>query len=305
MSRIQREAFVTSPQMPERVQRLNRAVRDCELLFVLAPSGSGKDRFFDWWWQEGCSDPAISDTIQLNPNEIVLINMLPPPSSSVPPASVLFTKIWDALQELDRVRYEAQRPRPSGKPRSWKTDGQVLSLVTEYVNPLVHELDPHAFVILNGEYLDRRCWPYLLEELRSPIQRGKSRVAQRAVIVCASVDPSAAGDSKFGKQVNDIKELRAVWPHRLEIGLMDVDEFVPVMLTFIRRNLNTIFADGVDQDAILQEAAAWTQAEWRLIATQLLPIIDEELGPAKSDSPRVLTEKVWNRVRERWQKRRW
>ncbi len=130
-------------------------------------------------------------------------------------------------------------------------------------------------------------------------------MAQRALIVCASVDPTVAGDSKFGKLVNDIKELRAVWPHRLDIGLMDVAEFVPVMLTLIRRNLNTIFADGVDQDEILQKAAAWTQAEWRLITTQLIPIIDEELGPAKSDSPRVLSKKVWDRVRKRWQKRRW
>ena len=51
MSHVQREAFVVSSPMPKRVKRLSRAVRDCELLFVLAPSGAGKDRFFDWWWQ--------------------------------------------------------------------------------------------------------------------------------------------------------------------------------------------------------------------------------------------------------------
>jgi hypothetical protein len=152
--------------------------------------------------------------------------------------------------------------------------------------------------------LDRRCWPYLLE-LRSPIQRGKPRVARRALIVCASVDPTGAGDSKFGKLVNDIKELRAPWPNRLDIGLMDVDEFVPVMLILLRRNLNTIFADEVDQDELLQEVASWTQAEWRLITTQLIPIIDQELGPAKSDAPRVFNKKIWERVRKRWQSRRW
>jgi hypothetical protein len=86
---------------------------------------------------------------------------------------------------------------------------------------------------------------------------------------------------------------------------MDVDEFVPVMLILLRRNLNTIFADEVDQDELLQEVASWTQAEWRLITTQLIPIIDQELGPAKSDVPRVLSKKVWERVRKRWQSRRW
>jgi len=304
MTHIQRDAFVISTQMHERVRRLNHAVLDCELLFVLAPSGSGKDRFFGWWWQEGCAQSDIVGDLTIDPNEIVLINMVPPPSGSVPPVSVLFTKIWDALQELDRARYEAQRPKPAGKVRSWKTDGQVHSLINEYVNPLITDLEPHAFVILNGEYLDRKVWPYL-SELRSPIQRGKPRVAQRALIVCASVDPASAGDSKFGKLVNDIKELRAVWPNRLELGLMEVSEYVEAMLTLVRRNLNTLFGDDVDRDKILEEAAGWTQAEWRLITTQLIPILDQELGPAKGDEPRVLMKKVWDRVCQRWQKRRW
>ncbi len=302
MRRVQRDAFVLSPQMHERVRRLNQAVHDRELLFVLAPDGSGKDRFFDWWWQEGCSDAAINGNMQLDSHELVLITMVPPPSSSVPPVSVLFTKLWDALKELVCAASTGQRPQLTGKTRSWITDGQVLTLVHKYVNPLVSELEPQAFVILNGEYLDKRCWPYLLE-LRSPIQRGRPRLAQRALIVCASVDPAEAGDSKFGKMVNEVKELRAAWPNRLEIGLMDVDEFVPVMLTLIRRNLNTIFGKDVDQDAILQEAAAWTQAEWRLTTEQLLPIVDQELGTAGNE-PRVLTKKVWDRVRTRWQKRR-
>jgi hypothetical protein len=80
------------------------------------------------------------------------------------------------------------------------------------------------------------------------------------------------------------------------------------MLTFLRVNLNTIFSpdfDEADRFSILQEAAAWTQAEWRLIATQLVPLIDEELGPQKSDEPRVLTKKIWEQVRKRWQSRRW
>jgi hypothetical protein len=57
------------------------------------------------------------------------------------------------------------------------------------------------------------------------------------------------------------------------------------------------------QDEIPQEIASWTQAKWRLITTQLIPIIDEELGPAKSDSRRVLRKNAWDRVRKRWLKR--
>lgn len=304
MTRIQRDAFVVSPQMHEHAQRLNRAVLDCELLFVLAPSGSGKDRFFDWWWQEGCSQPTIVGERTIDPNEVVVISLVPPPSGSVPPACVLFTKLWHGLQELDRARAIGQRVRPTGKPRSWFTEQQSLELIYKYVHPLIDELDPSAVVVLNGEYSDKRCWPYLTE-LRSPIQRNKPLIAQRAPIVCASVEPTTGGDSKFGKLVNDMKELRPYWPNRLAIGLMDVAEFVEVMVALVRRNLNAVFAEGVDQDEILREAAEWTQAEWRLTTTQLIPIIDEELGAAKGDAPRIVTKMVWGRVRDRWKKRQW
>ena len=86
---------------------------------------------------------------------------------------------------------------------------------------------------------------------------------------------------------------------------MDVAEFVEVMVALVRRNLNTVFEEAVDQDELFREAAEWTQAEWRLMTTQLIPIIDEELGPAKNDEPHILTKKVWGRVRDRWKKRQW
>ncbi|GAB4212936.1 MAG: hypothetical protein OHK0022_49410 [Roseiflexaceae bacterium] len=86
---------------------------------------------------------------------------------------------------------------------------------------------------------------------------------------------------------------------------MDAAEFQEVLLILIRRNLYTVFAEEVDQDQVIQEAAEWTQAEWRPLAAQLIPLIDEELGPAKGESDRLLTNKVWGRVRKRWEKRLW
>jgi hypothetical protein len=235
---------------------------------------------------------------------MVMISLTQPPSGSVPPACVVFTKLWHGLQEIDRARSVSQYVRPTGKPRSWFTEQQSLSLIYDYVHPLIDELDPHAIVVLNGEYLDKRCWPYLLE-LRSPLQRNKPLIAQRALIVCASVEPATAGESKFGKLVNDIKELRPYWPKHLAIELMDGEEFIEVMVSLIRKNLNAVFDESVDQDELLHEAAEWTQAEWRLITTQLIPIIDAELGAAKGDAPRIVTKKIWERVRDRWKKRQW
>jgi hypothetical protein len=189
---------------------------------------------------------------------------------------VAFSKIWRALQELDYTRSTGHRAYRSGKPRSWYSEDHALSLVYDFVHKLDDELQPQAYVLLNGEYLDSRALRYLLE-LCSPLHRGLPNVARRGLIICASVEPAAAADTKFGKMLHEIKELRAVWPNRLEIKQMDADEFVPVMLTFLRRNLNTVFAgefDDADQNAVLQEAAAWTQADWRLIATQLVPLRD-------------------------------
>jgi hypothetical protein len=41
------------------------------------------------------------------------------------------------------------------------------------------------------------------------------------------------------------------------------------------------------------------------MTTQLIPIIDEELGAANGDAPRIVTQKAWERVRDRWKKRQW
>lgn len=307
MNPVQREAFVLSPNMPAWVKRLNQAVRDHELLPVLAPSGTGKDRLFDWWWQEGGARVDIAGERLINPDEVVLVRLVPPPSGRVVPTCVAFVKIWQALQELDYAKSTGRRANRASKPRSWYSEDHALSLVYDFVHVLDDELQPQAYVLLNGEYLDRRVLQYLLE-LCNPIRRGQPNTARRGLVICASVEPAVGGDSKFGKLVNEIKELRAVWPNRLEIKHMEANEFVPVMLTFIRRNLNAVFADNLDdagRDELLQEAAAWTQAEWRLIANQLVPLIDEELGPQKGHEPRVLTIKTWERVRKRWQQRLW
>jgi hypothetical protein len=101
-----------------------------------------------------------------------------------------------------------------------------VSLVYDFVHKLDDELQAQAYVLLNGEYLDSRALRYLLE-LCSPLHRGLPNVARRGLIICASVEPAAATDTKFGKMLHEIKELRAVWPNRLEIKQLDAEEFVP------------------------------------------------------------------------------
>lgn len=247
MNYVQREAFVISSQVFARVKRLNTAVHNREVLFVLAPNGSGKDRFFDWWWQEGCLSQKTDPKVQVDPNGVILVDLMPPPSTSVPPTCVVFSKLWHGLQELDRAQSASQRVRPTGKVRSWFTEQQSLSLIYDNVLPLTKELKPQAFVLLNSEHLDRRALQYLLE-LRSPLHRGRPRIAQRALIICTTVDAAAANESKFGKMVSDVNELRPAWAKPLTIDLMDAAEFQEVLLIFIRRNLRTVFTEDVDQD---------------------------------------------------------
>lgn len=60
-SKINREAFIIGPKTKERVKRLNEAVHDCEILPVVGIGGTGKKHFLDWWWQDGCANPAFAE----------------------------------------------------------------------------------------------------------------------------------------------------------------------------------------------------------------------------------------------------
>ncbi len=93
--------------------------------------------------------------------------------------------------------------------------------------------------------LSYRALRFLLE-LRSPHQRGRPQLARHALIICTIVDPAAANDSKFGKMVSDVNEVRSAWAKPLTIDLMDAAEFQEVLLILIRRNLHTVFAEDVD-----------------------------------------------------------
>jgi hypothetical protein len=92
----------------------------------------------------------------------------------------------------------------------------------------------------------------LRNDIQSPLQRGRPQIARPALIICAIVAPSEANDDKFAKMVSDIKELRAAWPKRLEIGLMEAAEFQEVLFTLIRRNLQAAFSEDVNRDEVVQ-----------------------------------------------------
>ncbi|KAB8142902.1 hypothetical protein F8S13_11655 [Chloroflexia bacterium SDU3-3] len=300
---MQRDAFVVSAAMISRIRKINQAIHEQGILFILAPSGSGKDRFLDWWWQEGCAHVSLDATQRISPEDIIFGSLVPPPSRSVPPTCVAFSKIWHGLRERERERRNNYH-QPATKIRSWYTEQQALSLVYDHVHPLANQIDPKAIVLLNGEYLDKRALLYLLE-LRNPFQRGRPHLPRRALVISVTANPESLEENKFGKMVNEIKELRRFWSDHMVIDFMDAPEFQEVLLIFIRRNLQAVFANDIDHDMVIQEAAEWTQGDWRLLAKQLIPLIDQELGPQIGTTPRQFTHSTWQRVRNRWQKRLW
>lgn len=293
----QREAFVVTPTSKDNVHRLNKAVRECEVLPIIGESGCGKTRFLDWWWQSASSNELLSD-IPVQPEEIILIEAELAPSSAVPMACVIFTKLLASLQELESALVQQRRLQPLGRIRSWITESQTLSLVYEHVHPLFEQLQPQAVVVTNAHLLDERSLNLLLE-LRRAARRGFALAPRCALILCAQIESSDKSGGRLSKIMNMNGETRAAWPDHIQYSLMKVGEFGTTMLTLVKENLHAEFASDVDVRATLQLFGRWTHANWWLIE-RLVAVLDTALGPVRESRPRIITTVVIANVQNTW-----
>jgi hypothetical protein len=307
MGRVERQAFVAGPKTAERVQRLNKAVRDCAILPVVGDRGSGKHRFLQWWWQGGCADAAFTGNQgqgALYPDDIVFVSATPSPSSALPVTCVLMSDMEVRLEEIKRAREQGEPPRPLGRAQKIRTDAELRSLLNKTILPLIEELDPRAIVITHAQHLDWRALPWLLE-LRTPLNLYHAPIAERALILCGTEDVQAKSAGPFRKLMTREQgsEFSLAWRDRLEFRPMEpLGEFIDVMLTVIEQNLQAAFGDDIDEDVCLQDFGEWTEVNWRLLV-RLVEILDECLGPQPEQGPRLLTAKVKECAHQMWLKR--
>jgi hypothetical protein len=300
MNRLELEAFIAGPATHDRVKRLNEAVHNRAILPIVGQSGSGKNRFSDWWAQEGCASAEFAEGTAITPDDIVLVNAQPSPVSSVPIACVVFTRLWRALQEIERARYNGEPRRVLGRVKPC-TERHVLSVIDDNVLPLLDELMPQAIVVPNAQNLDKRTFSHLLE-LRSPFRRNRPRIALRALILCASVEDRSGEGSKFGKLLSDFGETRVAWSNRMLFPLPEGREFVAVMLRLIHQNLCAEVGDDVDEQRMYEDLAIWTNCNWWLMR-ELVIVLDRALGPRRDDRPRIITRQVLEQARQPWLER--
>lgn len=293
-------AFVVPPGTKERVHMLNQAVRDCAILPVQGVSGTGKDRFIDWWRLRGASSQRVVDYLRVVPEDIVHISLSRMPASSVPMSCVCFSMLWFALRVLDARLRGVQIAPNTGRLQSLSTEQQFLSLYHDRIVPMMWELQPRAIVISNAHLLDERTLHWLFH-LRKFSSADRPMIAKQALILVAQVTDYNAG--KFADLMNKHEEAKVAWPNKLDIAPLSNDDFQRILIGLFAQNLNALFASDVDQDIVLEQFAKWTQMNWWLIA-EFVKILDQGLGPiAPLGEPRLVTQAVLKFVEKQWMRR--
>jgi hypothetical protein len=303
MASISPHAFVETKFAVSRGLALNETVRDAGITIMLGDEGAGKSRFLDWWWQVGASHQRVPDLLRVPPTDIVLINLAPSPGSSVSVSCVALSMIWSELRLLERAAGGGDAVRPVGRVRSLHTDAQFLSLFSDHVVPLMKELQPRAVVIGNAHYLDDRALHWLLL-LRRYSEQGHALLPRHALILSARTVTGGEESGKFAHLMNGHDETKIAWSQKILLSPMPLAEFVMIIATLLRVNLNAVFGKDVDSNETTKSLFfEWTQANWWYIA-ELVRVLDQELGPGnKSGEPRVITSAVIDRLREGWVKR--
>jgi hypothetical protein len=277
-------AFVVPPGTEERVSMLNQAVRDYAILPVQGVSGTGKDRFVDWWRLRGASSQRVTEHLRVAPEDIVPIALSRLPASSVPMCCVCFSMLWFALRVLDARLRGIQIEPNTGRLQSLSTEQQFLSLYHDRIIPMMWELQPRAIVISNAHLLDERTLHWLLH-LRKFSYADRPMIAQQALILVAH------------------EETKVAWPSKLDIAPLNNDDFQRVFIGLFAQNLNALFTSNIDQDSVLEQFAKWTQRNWWLIA-EFVKILDRELGPiAREGEPRLVTPAILELVERQWMRR--
>ncbi|NJN65892.1 MAG: hypothetical protein HC884_03840 [Chloroflexaceae bacterium] len=301
MAHVNVDQYITTAQTAARVQRLNQAVLDLEVLPVIGGSGSGKRAFLEWWWQGGCADTEFAGDYPINSHEILLVRARHPGSSASVVSDVL-TGLEVALKELERANMNGELPQPLMNPRTLRTQGQLSSLMRHTIKPLMDKLNPQAIVMLEAHYLDTPALHDLIE-LYAPTRRTSLRRPERGLILCGNTETTEKVATPFRKVLKTTGFTRAALPDAMVYApLADRTEFAQIITRLVRQNLQAVPAEDLPMKEIAARFSEWTDKEWLLIRT-LAYIADRCLGKQRGDEPRQFTRNVLECIEQTWVKR--
>jgi hypothetical protein len=102
--------FIELPSQVGLFEKLDDAVARKKFCTLLGPLGCGKTWLLDYWRRARKGNPGA-----IKPKEALYIHLRPATESSLPMTCVVYSRLWYALQRLNRPKYLPDNECPGAK----------------------------------------------------------------------------------------------------------------------------------------------------------------------------------------------
>ncbi|NNJ12585.1 ATP-binding protein [Chloroflexales bacterium ZM16-3] len=314
-SEIDLTQFIELGFHKELMAKLDEAVARKRLCTLLGSLGCGKTWLLDYWRRLRTRGPD-----QPRAGEILYIRLRSDSSLAIPTTCQLYSKLWHALQLLERP---AHLPARSSGADADEADIKMYNArqLQELFPKLIEKLSQRhivAIIIDNAHYLDVTALDWLLDA-RAYYDEQRGPRPARAIILAGHRD-TPAGKALLRKIRGDDKvegnaEAKAAWKgYDIEMQHLGLASFFEAVSWAVPRNLQAEFAPDVNKQREILDL--WTiaggvrkQAEdKRWVETagvrwwgfeEMLDAFDVELGPWDGKRTRLITQDVLERVKKK------
>jgi len=289
------------------IAKLDAAVTRKRLCTLLGPMGCGKTWLLDYWRRLRPRDQQLPRA-----SEVLYVRLRSDRGLAVPKTCQLYSKLWHALQRLDRPAHlPARSPGADEDEIKMHNARQLQELFPQFIAKAGLR-NIRAIIVDNAHYLDDTALSWLLDA-RSYYDEQRGPRAARAIILAGHRD-TPAGKALLNK-IRDHDEAKAAWAsHDIEMQHLSLIDFFEAVGWVVPRNLRAEFAPELNKQR--EALDLWTIAggvrkqaddkHWFEAAganwwsfEEIIEVLDEVLGPWDGKHPRVITQEVVERVKKR------
>lgn len=283
-------AFVPVSGTPERIQRLDAAVKNKRLCAVMGPSGSGKTELVGHW---GCT---WSERASNNPQQFPLFVELPRSRSSTPMAYTVLLRTYTALHRAAGTEYQLRQRQWNEKYQ--KPTARNIEWLALQVEEMLDRMPICAVVIDNAQMLDTAAFERVLD-LRMYYDERYGRKVRRALILVATQEASQT-EHPLIKLLAETPEAVAARGEDIELALLTRGDFLWALSKIVDEGLHATFSPALepDLDTIGKELLAFVQQNWHMLEN-FAASLDEALGPQTDNRRRVITRAVLDKAKQR------
>lgn len=308
-SDLQLNQFIELASHQDVLKRLDTAVARKRLCTLLGPIGCGKTWLLDYWRRLRPREPH-----QPRPGEMLYIRLRPDRDLAIPTTCQLYSKLWHALQRLDRPAHLPARSSGADEDEEeikMYNARQLQELFPKFIEKAGRR-NIRAIVVDNAHYLDNTALDWLLDA-RTYYDEQRGPRPARAIILAGHRD-TPVGRALLNK-IKERDEAKAAWTgHDIEMAHLSLSDFFEVVSWVVPRNLRAEFAPDVHQqrEALdLWELAGGKRVkadDGRRVETAgarwwefgaIIEALDDVLGPWDGKRPRVITREVLERAKKR------